>query len=158
MEIFISFLALLLTFCSFRIQRVHNEKSLRPLGQIELGDNKKRLYVHIQNNGLGPLIVDRLIFIKNGIQYRSISECLDLNPKSYWHTFIDDTLKKVIQTNSHLVVFEKNIENLSEEEIDKTRKELALITLKIVYCDIYDKKFSFKRNLQWFSRHIDLRD
>lgn len=155
METFISVLALLLTFCSFWIQRIHNEKSLKPLGQIELGDNKKRLYVHIQNNGLGPLIVDKLVFINNGIQYGSISDCLELNAKSYWHTFIDSTLKKVIQPDSFLVVFEKNIENLSDEEIDQIRKQLSPITLKLYYRDIYDNKFSFEKNLLWFSRHLN---
>lgn len=144
----------MLTCYQLYLQRVHNEKSLKPLGQIELGDTKKRVYVYIQNNGIGPLIVDNVIFIKNGSQYNSISECLSLNPKSYLHTFIDSILKKVIQPNSQLAVFEKNIENLSNEEIDQVRKQLAPITVKVNYRDIYDNKFSFEKSMHWFSRHI----
>lgn len=150
----ISLVALVLTCYQLYLQRVHNEKSLKPLGQIELGDTKKKLYVHIQNNGIGPLIVDNLIFIKNGSQFNSISDCLSLDPKSFLHTFIDNILKKVIQPNSQLAVFEKNIENLPNEEIDQVRRQLAPITVKVNYRDIYDNKFSFEKNLQWFSRHM----
>lgn len=150
----ISLVALVLTCYQLYLQRVHNEKSLKPLGQIELGDTKKKLYVYIQNNGIGPLIIDNLIFTKNGSHYNSISDCLSLDPKSFLHTFIDNILKKVIQPNSQLAVFEKNIENLPNEEIDQVRRQLAPITVKVNYRDIYDNKFSFEKNLQWFSRHM----
>lgn len=145
----------MLTCYQLYLQRVHNEKSLKPLGQIELGDTNKGIYVHIQNNGIGPLIVDNLIFMKSGNQYKSISDCLSLDPKSYLHTFIDNILKKVIQPNSKLVVFEKNIENLSNEDINQVRRQLSIITVKVNYKDIYDNKFSFEKNLEWFSRHLD---
>lgn len=135
---------------------MHNAKSLKPLGQIELGDGKNRIYVHIQNNGMGSLIVDNLTFTKDGFYYNTISDCLDLDSKSYWHTSIDNVLKKVIQPDSHLVVFEKNIENHSNEEINRIKKELTPISLKLNYRDIYDNKFSFERNLKWFSRHNDV--
>lgn len=102
---------------------------------------------------MGPLIVDSLTFTRDGSQFNAISDCLDLDSKSYWHTTINNVLKKVIQPNSHLVVFEKNIENHSNEEIDRIKKELTPISLKLNYRDIYDNTFSFEKNLDWFSRH-----
>jgi len=156
LETLFTVLAFLATCCSLYIQRVHNAKSLKPLGQIELGDGKSRIYVHIQNNGVGPLIIDNLTFTRDGCQFSTISNCLNLDAKSYWHTTIDTVLKKVIQPNSHLVVFEKNIENHSNEEIDRIKKELTPISLKLNYRDIYDNSFSFERNLKWFSRHNDV--
>jgi len=104
---------------------------------------------------MGPLIVDGLTFTKDDFQYNAINNCLDLDSKSYWHTTIDTVLKKVIQPNSHLVVFEKNTNNLSSDDIDIIKKQLALISLTVNYRDIYDNKFCFERNLEWFSRHLD---
>ena len=39
----ISILALLATFYQLYLQRVHNEKSLKPLGQLDLYDSDKQL-------------------------------------------------------------------------------------------------------------------
>lgn len=154
MAIIISLLALLATFYQLYLQRLHNEKSLKPLGQIDVGDRKKHIYVHIQNNGLGPLIINNVIFIKDGIKYHTISECLKLDPKSYWHVSLKGIDKKVILPNTHLVVFDKNTENNSPEEIEDIRKQLTPITLRVSCRDIYNNTFSFERNLEWFSRHM----
>lgn len=150
----ISLLALLATFYQLYLQRTHNEKSLRPFGQIDLGDRKKQIYVYVQNNGMGPLIIDRLTFTKEGNHYNNIGDCLNIDPKSYWHILLSNSAKKVVVPNSHLVVFEKNIENHSPEEIDRIRKELSPITLKVDCRDIYDNKFTFERHLEWFSRYL----
>lgn len=136
------------------MQRLHNEKSLKPLGQIDVGDRKKHLFVHIQNNGLGPLIIDKVSFTKEGKTLESITECLHLDPKSYWHISVKGIDKKVILPNSHLVVFDKNTENNNPDEIDDIRKQLSQITLKVSCRDIYDNKVIFKRNLEWFSRYL----
>lgn len=154
MAIIISLLALLATFYQLYLQRIHNEKSLKPLGQIDIEDRKNHLFVYIQNNGLGPLIIDKVIFIKDGKEFETITECLKLDPKSFWHISLKGTDKKVILPNSHLVVFDKNTENESIEKIDEIREELCLITIKVNCRDIYDNKISFKRHLEWFSRHL----
>ncbi|GGD64342.1 hypothetical protein GCM10011514_30380 [Emticicia aquatilis] len=158
MAIIISLLALLATFYQLYLQRLHNEKSLKPLGQIDVGDRKTHIYVHIQNNGLGPLIIKNVVFIKDGITYKTISECLKLAPKSYWHISLKGIDKKVILPNAYFVIFDKNTENNSPEEIEDIKKQLTPITLKVSCRDIYDNKFSFERNLEWFSRHIHSED
>lgn len=135
------------------IQRVHNAKSLKPLGQIDTGDFKNLIYIYIQNNGLGPMIIDKLIFIKGGKPYNFISDCLNLDPKSYWHIRIDDSVQKFVVPNTHFKIFEKNIENHTETEIENIKKDLSSIIVKVNYRDIYDNKFILERNLNWFSRH-----
>lgn len=103
---------------------------------------------------MGPLIIDKLTFIKAGKSYNNIEDCLDLDPKSYMHIFINDSVKKVVLPNGYFMVFEKNIESHSSEEIDRIRKELSPITLKVDCRDIYDNKFTFERNFEWFSRYL----
>lgn len=154
MEIFIAVLALVLSLGNLYIQRVHNADSLKPLGQVELFDHKNHFHVYIQNGGVGPMIIDKLTFTKNGNHYSSISDCLDLDPKLYWHMPINDTVKKVILPNLHFIVFNKNTENNKADDIESIKKQLSSITLKVNYHDIYDNKFSFERNLSWFSRHV----
>lgn len=155
MAILISVLALLATFYQLHLQRVYNEKSLKPLGQIDLPDYNKQLAVHVRNNGLGPLIIDRLTFVKDGQSYTKIEDCLDLNPRSYMHMAINDAVKRVVLPNAHLVVFETQFDpHESETEIDHARNQLAPITLKVEGRDIYDNKMTIERDFGWFSRHM----
>ncbi|SFF14656.1 hypothetical protein SAMN05216167_1318 [Spirosoma endophyticum] len=132
---------------------------MKPLGQIDLPDHKKKVAVHIRNNGLGPLIIDRLTFVKDGQLYTTIEDCLDLDPRSYMRVSINDVVKRVVLPNAHLVVFETQFEDHeSEVEIDHARKQLAPITLKVAGRDIYDNQIKLERDFHWFSRYIQDND
>lgn len=152
-SVIVSVLALLITLGQWHLQRVHNEKSVKPLGQIDLWDRQNLIYVYIRNNGLGPLIIDRLTFSKSDNIYSSIEDCLDLDSKSYMHVFVDDSVKRVVLPNAHFVVFEASFEG-HESEMNHVRQQLSPITLKVEGRDIYDNKIVIKRGFQWFSRHM----
>lgn len=155
MTIIISLLALLATFYQLYLQRIHNEKSLKPLGQIDLRDRGGQIYVCIANNGMGPLIVHKLTFIKDSAQYSNIEDCLSFDPKRYKHIFINESVKKVILPNSSLDVFAAEFEeHEGAAERDSVKQQLSPIILKVDCKDIYDNKISFERNLEWFSRHV----
>ena len=155
MAIVISLLALLATFYQLYLQRAHNEKSLKPLGQIDLLDRKNQIFVYVGNNGMGPMVIDRITYIKDGQAHTSIKDCVNLNPRSYMHIAISEAGQKVILPDSHLEVFETIFENgEGEAEMDKVRMQLSPITLKVDCRDIYNNKFTFERNLAWFSRHM----
>ncbi|MDF7816777.1 hypothetical protein P1X15_04185 [Runella sp. MFBS21] len=154
MSIIISTLALLATFYQLYLQRVHNEKSLKPLAQIDVVDHRNRIYIYLRNNGMGPMIIDRLTFIKEEKQYTKLEDCLELDRRSYLSIAASDTLKRVVLPNAHLIVFETQFEDHEgEAEKDNVRKQLAPISLKAECRDIYDNKFTTERNLQWFSRY-----
>jgi len=155
LTIIISLLALLATFYQLYLQRIHNEKSLKPLGQIDLRDRGGQIYVCIANNGMGPLIVHKLTFIKDSAQYSNIEDCLSFDPKRYKHIFINESVKKVILPNSSLDVFAAEFEeHEGAAERDSVKQQLSPIILKVDCKDIYDNKISFERNLEWFSRHV----
>lgn len=148
-------LALLATFYQLYLQRVHNEKSVRPLGQIDLIDINRRLAVHVVNNGMGPMIVDRLTFFREGNSYSNIEECLKLDFHSYQRIPVNETLQKVVPPGNYLEVFVTEFDqNEPEGQPDNARKQLSPITVRVVCRDIYDNRFTFERNLEWFSRHI----
>jgi len=153
LAIIISLLALVATIYQLYLQRVHNEKSLKPLGQIDLRDRESQIRVCIANNGMGPLVIHKLTFTKDGTQYSDIEGCLRFDPKRYRHFLINESAKKVIQPNSSLAVFAVEFEeHEGEAERDTVKQQLSPITLKVDCQDIYDNKVSFERNLEWFSR------
>ena len=148
-------LALLATFYQLYLQRLHNEKSLRPYAQIFFWDRDKTLSVQVRNNGLGPLIIDQLTFKKGETIYSTIEDCLTLDPKSYMRISGDDTVQRVILPNTFLTVFEKNFNEQTEEvDKDRIRLNLSLIRLKVACRDMYDNTFTLERDLKWFSRYI----
>ncbi|MCK8491777.1 hypothetical protein M0L20_07925 [Spirosoma sp. RP8] len=154
MSLLISVLALCATFYQLYLQRVHNERSVRPFGQIDFLDRDSLLSVHVSNNGMGPLIVEKLTFIIDGNHYTDIEHCLDLDPRSYMHMTIRDSAKKVILPNAGLKVFEIKLEGYdAEQEVERIRRMLTPVTLKADCRDIYNNKVVVERDFQWFSRH-----
>lgn len=152
--VLISVLALLGLFFQVYLQRTHNEKSLKPLGQIDFRDRQDLLYVRVSNNGVGPMILDRLCFIKDGKSYTAIEECLQLERRSYSRLDGHESVRKVILPNSSLTIFEASLTpQESETALNHVRDQLSPITLKVEFHDIYDNKMTIERDFQWFSRH-----
>lgn len=153
--VLIAVLALLLTLWQVYLQRTHNEKSLKPLGQIDFRDRQDQLYVRVSNNGVGPMIVDRLRFIKDGKCYSTLDECLKLDRRSYSWLDGHESVRKVILPNASLTIFETRFEEQEgEAAIDQARQKLAPITLKVEFRDIYDNRMTIVRDFQWFLRHM----
>ena len=153
MAITISLLALLATFYQLYLQRVHNEKSLKPLVQIDLLDRDRLLYVHIQNNGVGPLIVEKLTFVKDDKHYDKIEQCLSLSPRSYQHITVSDSVQKVVLAGAYLEVFAKQFSEDMQDQMDDVRQQLASLKIKVESRDIYNNKMTVERDLLWFIRH-----
>ncbi|GAB3995686.1 hypothetical protein GCM10028807_36490 [Spirosoma daeguense] len=152
--VWISVLALIGLFLQVHLQRTHNEKSLKPLAQIDFRDRQDHLYVRISNNGVGPMIIDRLCFIKDGKLYVTIEECLELAKRSYSRLDSNESVRKVILPNSSLVIFETRFEeHEGEAAINHARQQLAPITLKVQFHDIYDNKMTIERDFHWFARY-----
>ena len=156
MALALSILALLATFYQLYLQRVHNEKSLKPLIQIDAYDRKNLIAVRVQNNGLGPFIIERLSFVKGHDVYDSIRQCISLDPKSYHNVSITKTVKKVILPNSHLDVFSVRLEDASTAEyVANIKQELSVLKLKVEGRDIYGNVIAVERDLDWFVKYLE---
>ncbi|OOQ57512.1 hypothetical protein BC343_15085 [Mucilaginibacter pedocola] len=154
-SIVISVSALLATFYQAYQQRVHNVKSVKPLPQIDCTDRGRILFVRVQNNGVGPLIIQKLTFYKNGQAYYNIQDSLEINPKSYDGIPITPTTHKVLIPGRYLDVFSKEFdESYTDEQMIFYRKQLSLLHLKVEGRDVYDNRVVIERNLHWFARHI----
>jgi hypothetical protein len=136
------------------LQRVHNEKSLKPLIQIDWADRHNLIYVHVQNNGVGPFIIEKLTFTIDGKCYSNIEDCLELDPRSYQHISINGSITKVILPGNYFEVFSmQRRENDSDREIDNVRQQLSVLSLKVEGRDIYNNKIVTERDLTCFMRH-----
>jgi hypothetical protein len=108
--------------------------------QIVLEDQQKTLAVHLRNNGLVPFIIDKLTCNKSDVVYASLEECLALERRSYMWASINDSVRRVVLPSSSLTVFETRFdEHESEATMDRVRKQLAPITLKM---EFYDNKMT----------------
>jgi hypothetical protein len=151
----LSFVALIATFYQAHLQRVHNQKSVKPLPQIDLMDRDGEMYVHVVNNGVGPMTVDKLRFTRDGKTYDRIQDCLSLDPQSYYHVDVSPTNKKVIIPGGHLIVFGETLDaNSNKETINLFRQQLAMLSLDVEGHDIYNNKVAVSKNLNWFGRHL----
>ena len=156
MSLALSILTLLALCYQLYLQRVHNEKSVKALIQINLTDEDRLLFVHIQNNGVGPFIVEKLTFLKNNNVYYNIQDCLTLSPASYQYVPVNESVKKVVPPGTYMEVFSKqfDIKN-TDQEVDDIRRQLAALKLKVEGVDVYDNKIIVERDLIWFARHIE---
>ena len=155
MALLISILALVSTIYQLYLQRVHNEKSLKPLVQINLTDQDLILAVDVQNNGLGPFTIDALNFSKDGQCYSRIRDCLTFEPRQYEYVDIRTDNKKGLGPGGrHQVFFKKFDVDTDEKEMDSYKTQLSVITVKVEGRDIYGNKVVAQRNLTWFARYI----
>lgn len=119
-----------------------------------LGDQGRHLFVQLQNNGIGPLIVEQLSFSKQGVEHSNLEQCLTLNPTTYNHdTEVSAETPKVILPGSHLVVFGMMFEPHEETAQNQVRAELAELRLQVKAKDIYQHNIKIIRDFRWFVRH-----
>lgn len=154
MAIIVSILALIATFFQAYLQRVHNQKSVKPLGQIDFRDLNGHLFVAVTNNGVGPLIIEQAEYLKADKSHTKLNDLLHIDIKMYDNVVVANGVVKVVYPGTQLRLFEITFEQLgSEVTIDQTRADLSLLTLKISAKDIYDNKIELARSLEWFNRH-----
>jgi len=153
LALLVSVLSFGLSFMQVLIQRIHNKKTVTPIGQIDLGDLPEIIYVYVSNNGTGPLILKKLTFHKGGKYYFDIVDCLDLDKKAYNHVTINNEVSKAILPAKHFTVFELSYDTHSEDFKTSLRKKIAEISMEAEYRDVYGTKYKVKRDFGWFTRH-----
>lgn len=150
----LSAVALIATFYQAHLQRVHNQKSVKPLVQIDLEDRDGSLFVRVQNNGVGPMIVRKITFTKGEHSYERIQDCLEIDPKCYYHVDVNETNTKVIAPGNFLIMFSEKLDAGNRTSVDFYRAQLAALHVKVEGCDIYDNSVITEKSLQWFGRHL----
>ncbi|EJL63951.1 hypothetical protein [Flavobacterium sp. CF136] len=161
----ISLVSVIFTWQQLKIQRVHNLKSIKPIGRIRIGDYENKIYVAVENSGIGPMILNEILAKNNSREAKEkfidiLSK--ELTDRVVWTDFTGRYPERSILPGSmlNLLVWTPNdsYDNKPEAiEIDKKdlRNELKDIKLIVTYTDIYEST-TYKTELEfkeWFGRH-----
>lgn len=151
------FAAIILTIVTIRDQRKHNKLSVKPIAIISVADYEERLAVNLQNQGNGPLIIEKLLIKNNDEEKSSIIDFFETGFEDVvWSTFTADIDGWSILPASHRTLIEL-IGNPSDKKFiakrNRVRKVLANLKVEVQYQDIYENKMPVKvRDLDFFAR------
>jgi len=154
----ISFLSILLTVVSVASQRKHNRLSVRPLAWISVADYENRLSVKLQNNGVGPLIIQKILVSEGQTVKNSLIDWMpNLPPGVVWEMFAQDLQARSLAPGKEIVLIQLagDPENARFGLArDLCRASLKKLTVELRYTDIYNRKMTpATRSLSWFGRH-----
>lgn len=166
----VSIVSVVFTALTLKIQRIHNEKSVKPIAIISAGDFENDIFISIENKGVGPMIIKN-IEVKN--PKKTTNSVIDIIPenivsKILWSTFVREIENKAIAHGGQLILIQwkLNYNEYDYSDLDKVgndlnlteqlRKALKDITIYLEYTDIYEKNiFKTERSMQWFGRRFE---
>jgi hypothetical protein len=159
----VSCLSVLLTVWSVAGQRKHNRLSVRPLAWISLADYEHRVSVKLHNNGVGPLIIQK-IFVSDGqaVKDNVIDWMLDLPHGRQWNDFAKDLQARSLAPGGEIVLLllkgDPKDDPVNDAKFglarDLCRKWLKKLTVELHYTDVYNRAMTpATRSLSWFGRH-----
>lgn len=159
LALFISCVSVWISVWSARIQRKHNELSVRPLAEVTVADYEDSLRVKLRNNGSGPMIVLAVTVSDGASAQESLIEWMPVLPKNRpWNTFTHALRRRTLQAGAEIILLELT---QHEDEInyaacrDKVRAALAPLTVNVEYTDIYETTMNpCCKPLSWFGRNL----
>ena len=147
-SLFVACIAIIFTIISLIIQRQHNRLSLRPIANIDLSNYENKIAVELINKGLGPLIIEKIIYRigsdeKNNLvdifDERGFKDIVWTDYRKYLEgaTIPPNGIEVLIQYDKSKSQSRRFIRNR-----DKIKKILGKIYVEIHFKDIYG--FSLK--------------
>ena len=158
----VSLAAIILTLVQIKIQREHNFKSIKPIGQINVADYEADVHVAISNAGIGPLIIKSVRVFNTQRQSTNLLNILpdDLVNTMIWTDFVVELEGRAVNVGESVYLIRAMFdddENLTRDLIDfrtRLRTCLGQITIELTYTDVYEKNtYNCSRQLSWFARH-----
>jgi hypothetical protein len=157
----ISVISLYVASSTLKHQREHNRLSVRPLANITVGDFEDWLYVKLENNGTGPLLIKVIRVIGATDPSEPLINCMpELDPKVSWTNFIEESSGRSMQPGGEIPLIELSSESSSSQaqfalSRDRVREALGKLKVEVEYTDIYGSKLPLAlRDLDWFHRML----
>jgi hypothetical protein len=146
-----SVISVIVSFMTFKLQRTHYTKSVKPIIHIGQWDYENRIFVTMKNCGSGLAIVKQMkVLNKKNESKTCIYDWLPsklpgtMNYKEYWTPYTEF----VVQPSETIKLIELDIDTASKLE-KKTREDirriLGQLTVEVIYRDIYDNEMPIKR-------------
>ncbi|MBI1183783.1 hypothetical protein GC194_05905 [bacterium] len=148
----IALFAVAVSLYQLMIQRNFNKKSVMPLPEIRAIDLDENMSVAIRNNGLGPMICQRMeVTDRLG---HSKAHVVDWLPKGIKWDFFIRKENYAISPNVEVELLTykgKSCDDNYEENRKICRSILKDLIITLYYTDIYGKKFVYTKDLAWFA-------
>ena len=140
-----------IAYYTFKLQRTHNIKSVKPILHIGQWDYENRIFVTLKNVGYGIAVVKKMtIYNAKGEGKTSIYDWLPkklpggMNYKEYWTPYTEF----VVQAGETIKLIEILVDTSKSKEIkerEKLRKILGQLTVEVVYQDVYENEMPIKK-------------
>lgn len=140
-----------IAYYTFKLQRTHNVKSVKPILHIGQWDYENRIFVTLKNVGYGIALVKKMnIYNTKGEQKTCIYDWLpkslpgQMNYKEYWTPYTEF----VVQSGETIKLIEIPIDILKPKQIkmrEKLRKILGQLTVEVLYQDVYENPMPIKK-------------
>lgn len=157
LALLVSVVSIWATVKAMRLQKEHNYKSFAPIPWISLADYEDQLSVKIFNNGVGPLIIDRVEVTDGRLRKPNVIDWMSSVP-THWSTFISELRNRSIAAGQSLTLLEWQTDgSKSADKIrDLCRSELMKLKLVMHWRDIYDRSQPpSERSFEWFGRNLE---
>lgn len=158
LALLVSCISIGISIWAAKIQRRHNELSVRPLAEVTVADYENSLRVKLRNNGSGPMLVSAVTVSDGKNALPCVVDWMPPLPGNRpWNTFTHALHARTLQPGGEITLIE-----LTEHEGEKwfgkcrdlTRAALASLTVNVEYTDIYNTVLPpCKKSLSWFGRH-----
>jgi hypothetical protein len=158
----VSVSAIVVAVANLWIQRTHNRKSVLPVGHITVGDYENEIVVHFCNDGIGPLLVEKVTVTQAGVESDSQTSLIDFMPglpgDYAWTTFVRDIVGRAISPRDRITLIslqgDPEQEDFAASKVI-VRKILSTLAVKIEYKNVYDDTMPVaERHLDWFGRSL----
>lgn len=159
LALFVSIVSVWISISTARTHRRYNELSVRPLAEVTVADYENSLWVKLQNNGSGPMIVLAVTVSDGSNAHESLIEWMPALPQRRpWKTFTSTLRRRTLQAGADIILLELT-EHEDEKNFsvcrDQVRTALAPLTVNVEYTDIYDTKMRpCQMPLSWFGRNL----
>lgn len=152
----LSLMSIILTVTALWFQRRHYFKSLTPILYISARDYENLLEVSLMNDGIGPLLVEKIVTSSDGEEKENIIEWM---PKGIvWSTFTKFISGRCIPAGKSVILVRIEGDPHDAEfqrKRDSVRRALSGLQVNVKYRDIYGRKMpNAARSFDWFARNL----
>ncbi len=143
----VSVISIIIGALALRNQRVHNEKSVRPICSITYRNYISEIVITICNDGVGPMLIDALELLKNDKVYRKVKDLVGPTfpgGGEYTYKWVDFKQQRTIPIGGSIEIFrfqKKEGQTDFQSVRDLVREALTEVTVSVKYTDIYSNGF-----------------
>lgn len=144
-----------------QIQREHNYRSFQPIAYLRLGNFKSGFSIELSNEGVGPLIIEKVVVRCPAKDCSAADFVALLEPEKvpiFWDKYAQRLKGRTISPHKSITLL-----SLFDEKRDQdpaydaafaafrasSQSAIAGMFFSLDYKDIYGRKFSLKQDLSW---------